>query len=84
MIHNDRFMSFDGTAVQHKFRRTLLVPSREENMSSQGAAVQHNFRRTLLLPSREENINPCGRGTHGWKFLGKVGGAKMHWLMSFT
>ena len=42
--------------VQHNFRRTPLVPSREENISSLGTAVQHNFRRTLLVPSREENI----------------------------
>ena len=39
-------------------RRTLLVPSREENIKSLGAAVQHDFRRALLLPStREENVN---------------------------
>ena len=49
-----------GAAVQHNFRRTLLVPSREENISSLGAAVQHNFRRTLLVPSREENISSLG------------------------
>ena len=41
--------------VQHNFRHTLLLSSREENISSLGAAVQHNFRRTLLVPSREEN-----------------------------
>ena len=47
-----------GAAVlQHNFGRTLLVPSREENIYSTGAAVQHNFRRTLLVPSRDENIN---------------------------
>ena len=46
--------------VQHNFRRTLLVPSRVENISSLGAAVQHNFRRTLLVPSREENISSLG------------------------
>ena len=45
-----------GAAVQHNFRRTLLVPSREENINSLGAAEQYNFRRTLLVPSREENI----------------------------
>ena len=39
--------------LQHYFRRTLLVPSREENISTLGAAEQHNFRRALLLPSRE-------------------------------
>ena len=43
-------------AVQHNFRRTLLLTSREENINSLGAAVQHDFRRTLLVPSREENI----------------------------
>ena len=32
-----------GTAVQHNFRRMLLLPSREENISSLGAAVQHNY-----------------------------------------
>ena len=42
--------------VQHNFRRTLLVPSREENINSLGTPVQHNFRRTLLVPSREENM----------------------------
>ena len=31
-----------GAAVQHNFRRPLLLPSRDENFSSQGAAVQHN------------------------------------------
>ena len=49
-----------GAAVQHNFRRTLLVPSSEENISSLGAAVQHIFRRTLLVPSREENISSLG------------------------
>ena len=43
-----------GAAVRHNFRRTLLVPSREENISSLGTAVQHNYRRTLLVTSREE------------------------------
>ena len=45
-----------GAAVEHNFRRTLLVPSREEKISSLCAAVQHIFRRTLLVPSREENM----------------------------
>ena len=46
-----------GAAVQHNFRRTLLVvPSREKNINSLDVAVEHNFRRTLLVPSREENI----------------------------
>ena len=49
-------ISSPGAAVQHNFRRKLLVPYREENISSLGAAVQHNFRRTLLVPTREENI----------------------------
>ena len=40
-----------GTAVQHNFRRTLLVPSTEENISSLGAAAQHNLRRALLVLS---------------------------------
>ena len=48
-----------GAAVQHNFRRTLLLPSRE-NINSLGAAVQHNFRRTLLVPSKEENISSLG------------------------
>ena len=48
-----------GAAVQHNFRRTLLVPSRK-NINSLGAAVQHNFRRTLLVPSREENVSSLG------------------------
>ena len=43
--------------VHHSFRRTQLLPSREETTSSLGTAVQHNFRRTLLVPSREENIS---------------------------
>ena len=46
-----------GAAVQHNFRRMLLVPPREENISSLGAAVQHNFRRALLLPSRGGKIS---------------------------
>ena len=45
-----------GTAVQHNFRRTQLLPSRNESITSLGTAVQHNFRRTQLLPSREESI----------------------------
>ena len=49
-----------GPAVQHNFRRTLLVPHREESISSLGAAVQHNFRCTLLLPSKEESIRSLG------------------------
>ena len=49
-----------GVAGQHNFRRTLLVPPREENINSLGAAVQHNFRRTLLMPSREKNISRLG------------------------
>ena len=32
-----------GAAVQHNFRRTLLVPSREKIISSLGAAVQQNL-----------------------------------------
>ena len=46
--------------IQHNFRRTQLLPSREESINSQGTAVQHNFRRTLLVPSREENISSLG------------------------
>ena len=53
-----------GAAVQHDFRRALLLTSREENINNlrQGpwcAAVQHNFRRTLLVSSRE-NISSLG------------------------
>ena len=51
--------------VQHNFRPTVLVPSREENISSISAAVQHNFRRTQLLPSRDENISSLGSGHCG-------------------
>ena len=46
--------------VYHNLRRTLLLPSREENISSLGAAVQHNVRRALLLPSRKEKISSLG------------------------
>ena len=48
-----------GAWVQHDFRRTLPVPSREKNIRNLGVAVQHNFRRTLLVPSRE-NISSLG------------------------
>ena len=58
--HLRRKIGSQGTAVQHNFRRTLLVPSREENISNLGAAVQHNFRRTQLLPSREKSISSLG------------------------
>ena len=49
-----------GPAVQHNFRRTQLLSSREDNISSLDAAVQHNFRRTQLLPSGDENISSLG------------------------
>ena len=45
-----------SAAVQHNFRRALLLPSRKDNISNQGGAVQHNFRHTLLVPFREKNI----------------------------
>ena len=32
-----------GTAVQHNFRCTQLLPSREESISNLGTAIQHNL-----------------------------------------
>ena len=60
MPSREENISSRDAAVQHNFRRMLLVPSREENISSLGAAVQHNFRRTLFVPSREESISSLG------------------------
>ena len=60
--------------VQNNFRRTLLVPSREDNINSLGAAVQHNFRRMLLVPSREENIGSLGAAVQHNFTLAPLGG----------
>ena len=41
-------------AVQHKYRRLFLLPSRKRTLNY---AAQHNFRRLLLVPSRKRTSN---------------------------
>ena len=69
-------LNYLGVAVQHNFRRTLLVHlGRRKNISRLDTAVQHNFRRALLL-------HPGRRGSIAWALRHSItSGARCYCLL---